>query len=32
MISVWVKKYNKGGLNGLENKRKPRNPIRSLMS
>lgn len=31
MISVWVKKYNEGGLNGLENKRKPGNPMCSLM-
>jgi transposase-like protein len=27
MISVWVKKYNEEGLNGLENKRKPGNPL-----
>ena len=32
MISVWVKKYNEDGLNGLENKRKPGNPISSLMN
>ena len=29
MISVWVKKYN---VNGLENKRKPGNPMSSLMN
>ena len=27
MISVWVKKYNEEGLNGLESKRKPGNPL-----
>lgn len=32
MISVWVKKYNEDGLNGLENKRKPGNPMSSLMN
>ena len=32
MISVWIKKYNEDGLNGLENKRKPGNPMSSLMN
>ena len=32
MISVWVKKYTEDGLNGLENKRKPGNPMSSLMN
>lgn len=27
MLSTWVKKYNESGLNGLENKKKPGNPI-----
>ena len=27
MLSVWVKKYNNGGIKGLENKRKPGNPL-----
>ena len=32
MISVWVKKYNEDGLNGLENKRKPGNPLAKYSS
>ena len=27
MISNWVKAYNKGGIEALENKRKPGNPL-----
>lgn len=27
MISNWIKKYNEKGINGLENKRKPGNPL-----
>ena len=27
MISVWVKKYNEEGIKGLENKKKPGNPL-----
>lgn len=32
MLSTWVKKYNKNGLDGLKNKRKPGNPMSSLMN
>ena len=27
MLSIWVKKYNEGGLKGLENQKKPGNPL-----
>ena len=27
MISTWVRKYNEGGIDALENKRKPGNPL-----
>lgn len=27
MISTWVKRYNESGINGLENKKKPGNPL-----
>lgn len=27
MLSVWVKKYNENGMKGLENKKKPGNPL-----
>lgn len=27
IISVWIRKYNESGLKGLENKRKPGNPL-----
>lgn len=27
MISIWVKRYNEGGIEALENKRKPGNPL-----
>lgn len=27
MVSVWVSKYSKGGIQALENKRKPGNPL-----
>ena len=27
MLSVWVKKYNSEGIKGLENQRKPGNPL-----
>ena len=27
MICIWVKKYNSEGMKGLENKRKPGNPL-----
>ncbi len=27
IISVWIRKYNERGLKGLENKRKPGNPL-----
>ena len=32
MLSTWVKKYNENGLDGLKNKRKPGNPMSSLMN
>ena len=32
MLSAWVKKYNENGLDGLKNKRKPGNPMSSLMN
>jgi transposase len=32
MLSVWVKKYNENGLKGLKNKKKPGNPMSSLMN
>ena len=27
MLSIWVKKYNEGGIEALKNKRKPGNPL-----
>lgn len=27
MLSVWLKKYNENGMKGLENKKKPGNPL-----
>jgi len=27
MLSVWVKRYNENGMKGLENKKKPGNPM-----
>lgn len=27
MISTWIKKYNEDGLSGLENKKRPGNPL-----
>jgi len=27
MLSTWIKKYKEGGLEALENKHKPRNPL-----
>ena len=27
MISIWIKRYNEGGIDALENKRKPGNPL-----
>ena len=27
MLSVWIKKYNENGINGLESKKKPGNPL-----
>lgn len=27
IISIWIKKYNNEGMKGLENKRKPGNPL-----
>lgn len=32
MLSTWVKKYNENGLDGLKSKRKPGNPMSSLMN
>lgn len=32
MLSTWVKKYTKNGMKGLENKKKPGNPMSSLMN
>ena len=32
MLSTWVKKNNENGLDGLKNKRKPGNPMSSLMN
>ena len=32
MISNWVKRYNEGGINALENKRKPGNPLAKYSS
>ncbi len=32
MLSVWVKKYNENGIDGLKNKKKPGNPMSSLMN
>ena len=32
MLSTWVKKYNENGLDGLKNKKKPGNPMSSLMN
>lgn len=32
MLSVWVKKYNENGIKGLKNKKKPGNPLSSLMN
>ncbi|WP_035368141.1 helix-turn-helix domain-containing protein, partial [Acholeplasma hippikon] len=31
MISTWVRKYNEGGIDALENKRKPGNPLSKFM-
>ena len=30
MLSTWVNKYKKNGMNGLENKRKPGNPMAKI--
>lgn len=27
MLSIWVRKYNENGMKGLENKKKPGNPL-----
>ena len=27
MLSVWIKKYKENGINGLESKKKPGNPL-----
>lgn len=27
MISIWIKRYNEGGINALQNKHKPGNPL-----
>ena len=27
MICIWIKRYNENGMDGLENKRKPGNPL-----
>ena len=27
MLSIWVKKYNENGMDGLQNKKKPGNPL-----
>lgn len=27
MVCTWIKRYNEGGINALENKRKPGNPL-----
>lgn len=27
MISIWIKRYNEGGINALQNKYKPGNPL-----
>ncbi|CDC70015.1 MAG TPA: helix-turn-helix domain-containing protein [Acholeplasmatales bacterium] len=27
MISIWIKRYNEGGIEALQNKRKPGNPL-----
>lgn len=32
MLSTWVKKYNEKGIEGLKNKKKPGNPMLSLIS
>ena len=32
LINVWVKKYNEKGLNGLENNKKPGNPLSKYMN
>lgn len=32
MLSVWVKKYNENGIEGLRNKKNPSNPLSSLMN
>ena len=30
MLSIWVRKYKKDGIKGLENKRKPGNPLAKI--
>lgn len=32
MLSTWVKKYHENGIQGLRNKKKPGNPMSSLMN
>ena len=32
MISTWVRKYNEGGIDALENKRKPGNPLSKFIN
>lgn len=32
MLSVWIKKYNENGINGLESKKKPGNPLSKYSS
>jgi transposase-like protein len=32
LINAWVKKYNEKGLNGLENNKKPGNPLSKYMN